>query len=188
VKLLDKADERGSWGTLVIKRGLKRDARARTLTLTKSMRDVLKANMARSMCRLVFTDRDDPTEPLSEFVLGSQVRELKKKLNSHADCGLHALRHTFLTRAGEHVRNVRTLQLIAGHANIQTTMRYVHPSRDDVADALSCCDGRLLTTKEAQEDRANEDGSCYPSCGQRFQEGVQVVTTNLTTLGSAAEV
>jgi hypothetical protein len=69
VKLLDREDERGSWGTLVIKRGLKRDARARTLTLTKSMRDVLMTNMARSKSRFVFTDREDPTEPLSEFVL-----------------------------------------------------------------------------------------------------------------------
>jgi hypothetical protein len=46
----------------------------------------------------------------------------------HADAGLHALRHTFLTEAGDPF----TLQYVAGHDNIKTTMRYVHPRETSV--------------------------------------------------------
>jgi integrase len=42
------------------------------------------------------------------------------------DAGLHALSHTFLTEAGEYT-DPFTLQYVAGHDNIKTTMRYVHP-------------------------------------------------------------
>ena len=40
--------------------------------------------------------------------------------------GCNALRHTFLTEAGEHTAPF-TLQYVAGHDSIKTIMRYVHP-------------------------------------------------------------
>jgi len=45
--------------------------------------------------------------------------------------GLHALRHTFLTEAGEYT-DPFTLQYVAGHDNIKTTMRYVHTQANAV--------------------------------------------------------
>ena len=48
--------------------------------------------------------------------------------------GLHgrlALRHTFLTEAGEYT-DPFTLQYVAGHDTIKTTMRYVHPREEAV--------------------------------------------------------
>jgi len=48
------------------------------------------------------------------------------------DAGLHTLRHTFLTEAGEHT-DAFTLQYIAGHDTIKTTMRYVHPRAESVS-------------------------------------------------------
>jgi len=47
------------------------------------------------------------------------------------DAGLHALRHTFLTEAGS-TRIRFYLQYVAGHDNIKTTMRYVHPREEAV--------------------------------------------------------
>lgn len=99
VKLRDSADERGSWGLLNIKRGLKRDARTRILTLTKDMRDVLKERVKESKCRHVFTSPNDRTERLSEYTIGAQVTALKEAIGAHAESGLHLLRHTFLTHA-----------------------------------------------------------------------------------------
>ena len=46
--------------------------------------------------------------------------------------GLHALRHTFLTEASRVTPNVRALMRIAGHSQISTTMRYVHPEERDI--------------------------------------------------------
>jgi hypothetical protein len=39
--------------------------------------------------------------------------------------GLHALRHTFVTDAGEYTSPF-TLQYVAGHDNIKTSMRCIH--------------------------------------------------------------
>jgi integrase len=50
----------------------------------------------------------------------------RDKIRLDPDAGLHALRHTFLTEGGEY-RDTFTLQYIAGHHTIKTTMRYVHP-------------------------------------------------------------
>jgi integrase len=56
---------------------------------------------------------------------------LKQKINAHPDAGLHACRHTFLTEAGKYT-DPFTLQYVAGHDSIKTTMRYVHPQEDTV--------------------------------------------------------
>jgi integrase len=56
---------------------------------------------------------------------------LKTRIKTHPDAGLHGLRHTFLTEAGEHT-DPFTLQYTAGHDNIKTTMRYVHPQANAV--------------------------------------------------------
>jgi integrase len=52
-----------------------------------------------------------------------------------------ALRHTFLTEAGEYT-DLFTLQYVAGHDNIKTTMRYVHP-REDAVEKLFARLGNL---------------------------------------------
>ncbi len=69
------------------------------------------------------------------WVLEAQIGALRKKIKTHPDAGLHGLRHTFLTEAGEHT-DPFTLQYVAGHDNIKTTMRYVHPQANAVRSFL----------------------------------------------------
>jgi integrase len=71
---------------------------------------------------------------------------LHDKINLDPDAGLHALRHTFLTKAGEYT-DAFTLQYIAGHDIIKTTMRYVHPRAESVSWAL----GRINQGKKPAE-------------------------------------
>ena len=61
--------------------------------------------------------------------VGRTDRSDKEKIKTHPDAGLHALRHTFLTEAGEYTDHTDpfTLQYVAGHDNIKATMRYLHP-------------------------------------------------------------
>jgi integrase len=89
----------------------------------------------------VFVSLTDPTQPISEYTVGAQVTALKEAIGAHAESGLHLLRHTFLTKAGDNIKNVKTLMLIAGHNNPAASMRYIHPAGDDIADALASCDG-----------------------------------------------
>jgi integrase len=59
---------------------------------------------------------------------------------------LYSLRHTFLTRLGQSGCNVWNLARIAGHSSITMSARYVHPSEDDVLNALE----QLQVTAEKQ--------------------------------------
>jgi integrase len=127
-------EERRIYGELTVKRGLKRRARKRKLVVDREMKEVLERLITRSACDYVFTSPQDRAKPLGPWVLEEQMAEIRKKIKTHPDAGLHALRHTFLTEAGEHNdhNDPFTLQYVAGHDNIKTTMRYVHPSEDGV--------------------------------------------------------
>jgi integrase len=118
-------------GELTIKRGLKRRARKRKLVIDREMKAVLEQLVKQSDCEYVFTSPQDPAKPLGPWVLEEQMAQLRKKIKTHADAGLHALRLTFLTEAGEYT-DPFTLQYVAGHDNIKTTMRYVHPREEAV--------------------------------------------------------
>ena len=59
----------------------------------------------------------------------------------------YCLRHTALTRLAESGCDVFTLMRIAGHSNIQTTMRYIHPQAEAVEMAFQRLQGELTGHK-----------------------------------------
>jgi integrase len=149
VKLNKDADENGFWGTVELRRGLKRKERRRDLPITESMAAVLLALKAQSKCQHVFSSLHDRTQALSVNTLAAQHRTIMETCTFHPDAGLHALRHTFLTEAGRHTQNVRALQRLAGHSRIQTTMRYVHPDQADVLDIASAVQQARIAREKA---------------------------------------
>src|SRR5258707_9460363 len=118
-------------GELTIKRGLKRRGRKRKLVIDREMKAVLERLLRESDCEDVFTSPQDPAQPPEPSGLEEPMAQLPTKIKTHADAGLHALRHTFLTEAGEYT-DPFTLQYVAGHDNIKTTMRYVNPREEAV--------------------------------------------------------
>jgi integrase len=63
---------------------------------------------------------------------------------------LYSLRHTFLTLLGQSGCDVWTLARIAGHSSIGSSARYVHPSEDEVLDAISRLGGLKTGHSENQ--------------------------------------
>lgn len=50
----------------------------------------------------------------------------KRELNLDKELTIHTLRHTFCSRLIETGTDIRTVQILAGHKNIQTTQLYIH--------------------------------------------------------------
>jgi hypothetical protein len=94
-------------GELIIKRALKRRARKRKLVIDREMKEVLERLLNQSRCDSVFTGPQDPAMPLGPRVLEEQIAQVRKKMDIQS--------------------RPFTLQYVAGHDNIKTTMRHVHP-------------------------------------------------------------
>ena len=150
VHLVDTPDARGFFGFLEVKRGLKRDSRKRRLPITTAMRGVLLAALKQSKGKHVLTCPESSAKPMSPNTLEDQIRRTRISLGlPNGGAGLHALRHTFLTRAGKLTQNVKALQLLAGHSNITTTMKYVHPEESDIFGIVQA----MNTSQPPQESR-----------------------------------
>jgi len=48
----------------------------------------------------------------------------------------HTLRHTFATKLLEK-SNIRVVQQVLGHKNLQSTMIYTHPSKNVILEAIN---------------------------------------------------
>lgn len=134
VHMTDKADEWGHYGYLQIRKG-KTEFRKRGLPITARAKDILTAWMAKSKSDLVFT-REDGITPVSAFTLIQQQERMRKVLNLPWDACVHSARHTALTNLGLTGVDPFTLQRAAGHANITTTRKYVHPTPPTMKDAF----------------------------------------------------
>ena len=147
------------YGEVTIKRGLKRRARRRKLLVEGEVKQVLERLIAASECDYVFTNPRDPSKRLRGWVLEEQMSRVREAIRPHPYAGLHALRHTFLTEAGEYT-DPFTLQYAAGHDTIKTTMRYLHPRQETVRKLFVRLGG--LETQPAQ-------AACTGSVQKRVQ-------------------
>lgn len=86
--------------------------------------------------------------PKNGFVLkgpdGLRFRPECSRTSIHAICkkadlrriGWHKLRHTFASRLAERGVSMRAIQLLMGHSDIKTTMRYAHLGQHTLRDAI----------------------------------------------------
>ncbi len=148
----------GRHGTLLIKHG-KTTAARRVLPMTPRVRDILQACWERSGKPVEGWVWTAPTKSghMESSSLKRQHRQTFERLATEAiknnqkpvrEFVLYSLRHTFLTRLGESGCDVWTLARIAGHSNIRTSARYVHPSEDAVLVAMSRLGGHKIGHNE----------------------------------------
>ena len=70
--------------------------------------------------------------------------------------GRYTLRHTCLTRWAKHM-DPFTLPVLAGHTDMNTTKRYVHPNEADIREAMSKVWTGHISGHTAQNDNRQAD-------------------------------
>jgi integrase len=140
----------GSKKTKLIKSTPKTRAGARSIPLSPRLREILAAQrreqrIMRMKCGPNWNDND----LVFTTALGSPLegRNLTRALHAVLDkagierLGVHALRHTFATRAVESGMDYRTLSEILGHSRVAITMQlYVHSSKETKRKAMDAMD------------------------------------------------
>jgi site-specific recombinase XerD len=79
----------------------------------------------------------------TEYVLSimdSLVRLLSGKAGITKQASVHTLRHSFATHLLENGYDIRTIQELLGHRNLQTTMIYTHVASQNVLGVRSPLD------------------------------------------------
>ena len=106
----------------------------RAIPLTQTASAVLSRRIADAKSVWLFPSRHNPEQPINW--LGKAHAMAVRKAGIRPPLRLYDLRHTALTRMAMAGVDLPTLRELAGHANIQMTMRYVHPTPEHKKAAI----------------------------------------------------
>lgn len=124
-----------STGLLVVGKGNKE----RWIPLSKQAKRDLSRYMReeRPKSEWLFPSAQNAARSVSPQTVRHHLRIVRERLPGYArDVTPHILRHTAATRLLAAGVDLRTVQAILGHASIQTTARYLHPTSDMLSDAM----------------------------------------------------
>lgn len=99
--------------------------RGRVVPLTDELVAALKAQRTRTGLRerVLYSDRG---EELSNRAIRNWMARAQKRAGVEANGGIHFLRHTFCSHLAIAGVPAKAIQELAGHADLKTTMRYLH--------------------------------------------------------------
>lgn len=147
---------RGQKGEPILSDTTKTKAGTRTLTMTDTVRSLLRDCIGDKESGLIFMHKG---KMVSTSQVNSQYKRILKKYNildttvTDGKVDLHSLRHTFGTRCAEAGMPPKVLQEIMGHTDISVTMNtYFYATKDYIQENISRIDailkGEGLTMQE----------------------------------------
>lgn len=114
-----------------------KSGRFRIVPMTAKLSAVLEA-LPRRGARIIL--REDQ-RPVTQKILRVWMMQAQAKAGLPKTGRLHDLRHTFCSRLAMRSAPLRTIQELAGHTVIQTTMRYMHLADSARSSAIRLLDG-----------------------------------------------
>jgi len=121
----------------------------RVVPLGKIMALGLQRYIAAEHPHVYLFNGKDFAGPMSTTAMQWAMREAVKKAGVQKDVSLHSLRHSYATHLLEDGVNIVTLKELLGHAEITTTMIYLHVARCAVMQAGSPIDSLYAPRCEA---------------------------------------
>ncbi len=120
----------------------------RTIPLTQRAREVLSRRISKATSEWLFPAATDSSRPVASVADAHEAAIRRSKIER--PFRLYDLRHTALTRMTMAGVDLPTLRELAGHASIQMTMRYLHPTpehkRAAIEKLVMFCSGRTVST------------------------------------------
>jgi integrase len=123
--------------------------RGRTVPLTEELLAALKAHRNLRE-RVLYTDRG---EELSNRSIRNMLARAQRRANLEPNGGIHILRHTFCSHLAIAGVPAKAIQELAGHADLKTTMGYMHLSPGNRSAAMATL-ANFYGTAEKKEKRA----------------------------------
>lgn len=121
--------------------------RGRVVPMTKTLAAVLKAHRHLRSPRVLC--RDDGGE-LTNKVVRNWMDRAQRRANLEPTGAVHRLRHTFCSMLAMRGAPAKAIQELAGHADLSTTMRYMHLSPAARDQAIGLLDEVLSGAKSEQ--------------------------------------
>jgi integrase len=139
----------------------------RTIPLTCRAQEVLARRISSATSEWLFPTATDPSRPLAS-VADAHEAALRRS-GIEPPFRLYDLRHTALTRMAMAGVDLPTLRELAGHASIQMTMRYVHPTPEHKRAAMeklaAFCASGSANSREAASGSASLSTASFARCG-----------------------
>jgi site-specific recombinase XerD len=87
-----------------------------------------------------FIFQSNKGRPITPRAVRKHTKKIKEKSKTINELSPHILRHTFATTMDSNGVSMKRLQKLLGHSNITTTSRYLHPTTEDLLQAIDTMD------------------------------------------------
>lgn len=138
---------KGQKGEPLLSDSTKTDAGTRTLSMTDSVRELLRECIGDKTSGLIFTHNGKmitTSQVYNQFKRVLEKYDILDKTITDGKVDLHSLRHTFGTRCAEAGMPPKVLQKIMGHTDIRVTMNtYFYATQDYMQDNVKKVDNIL---------------------------------------------
>lgn len=108
--------------------------RGRSIPMTAELADALTRHRHLQGERVLYSERG---EELSNRTIRNWMAQAQRRAGLEATGAIHILRHTFCSHLAAAGVPAKAIQELAGHADLSTTLRYMHLSPSDRSSAMT---------------------------------------------------
>ena len=112
----------------------------RTIILSKSWCEEIKKYLKKKKAKTPFVFSKKNGKPISTDTIQRRVREAATKAGIQKEVTPHKLRHSYATHLLEGGENIRKIQELLGHSNLNTTQIYTQVSTEELRKVVSPLD------------------------------------------------
>jgi len=112
----------------------------RTIILSKAWCAEIKAHLKKKKVKTPFIFSKKNGKPISTDTIQRMIRETAKKAGIQKEVTPHKLRHSYATHLLEAGENIRKIQELLGHSNLNTTQIYTQVSTEELRKVVSPLD------------------------------------------------